>query len=151
MPRRYGQMKIKPIKSEKDYKTALKEIQKHWDAVPNTPEGDTLEVLITLVEVYEEKHYPIDPPDPIEAINFRMEQRGLRRVDLAHIMGGKNRVTEVLSRKKPLTLKMIKNLHDETGIPYESLIGFKNPFVLTKPYRITQDTNLPFGLGNKHG
>lgn len=116
-------MKIKPIKTKEDYKSALRVIQKLWDAEPNTPQGDTLEILITLVEAYEEKHYHIDPPDPVEAINFRMEQRGLRRVDLAHIMGGKNRVSEVLSRKKPLTLKMIKNLHNEMGIPYESLIG----------------------------
>lgn len=116
-------MKIKPIKSKADYNLALKEIQELWNAEPNTPDGDTLEILITLVEAYEEKHFPIDPPDPIEAIKFRMEQKGLRKVDLASMMGGKNRVSEVLSRKKPLTLKMIRNLHKEIGIPYESLIG----------------------------
>jgi HTH-type transcriptional regulator/antitoxin HigA len=116
-------MKIKPVKTKEDYKAALKAIQKYWDAQPNTPDGDTLEILITLVEAYEEIHYHIDPPDPIAAIAFRMEQKGLRKVDLAHIMGGKNRVSEVLSRKKPLTLKMIKNLHKEMGIPYESLIS----------------------------
>ena len=82
-------MKIKPIKTEKDYKSVLEVIQKLWDAEPNTPEGDTLEVLITLVEAYEEKHYHIDPPDPVEAIKFRMDQKGLRKIDLAHIMGGK--------------------------------------------------------------
>ncbi|HAJ79690.1 MAG TPA: transcriptional regulator [Fibrobacteres bacterium] len=116
-------MKIKPIKCKDDYNLALKEIQKLWNAEPNTPAGDTLEILITLVEAYEEKHYPIDPPDPVEAIKFRMEQKGLRQIDLASIMGGKNRVSEVISRKKPLTLKMIKNLHKAIGIPYESLIG----------------------------
>jgi HTH-type transcriptional regulator/antitoxin HigA len=116
-------MKIKPIKSKRDYNAALKEVQQLWNAEPNTPDGDNLEILITLIEAYEEKHYPIDPPDPIEAIKFRMEQKGLRKVDLAFMMGGKNRVSEVLSGKKPLTLKMIKNLHKEIGIPYESLIG----------------------------
>jgi HTH-type transcriptional regulator/antitoxin HigA len=116
-------MKIKPIKTKKDYQTALTHIQKLWNAEPGTSEGDTLEVLITLVEAYEEKHYHIDPPDPIEAIQFRMEQKGLRRVDLAPIMGGKNRVSEVLSGKKRLTLKMVMNLHNEMGIPYESLLG----------------------------
>jgi HTH-type transcriptional regulator/antitoxin HigA len=119
-------MNIKPVKSKKDYAVALKEIQKLWNAEPNTPDGDTLEVLITLVEAYEEKHYPIDPPDPVDAIIFRMEQKGLRKIDLAPIMGGKNRVSEVLSRKKQLTLKMIKNLHTEIGIPFESLIGFEH-------------------------
>ena len=88
MARRYGQIKIKPIKSKKDYSLALKEVQKLWNAEPNTPDGDDLEVFITLVEAYEEKHYPIDPPDPIEAIKFRMEQKGLRKVDLASMMGG---------------------------------------------------------------
>lgn len=116
-------MIIKPIKTKADYKAALKAIQEYWTAQPNTPDGDTLEVLITLVEAYEEKHYHIDPPDPVEAIQFRMEQQGLRQVDLANMLGGKNRVSEVLSRKKPLTLKMIRNLHKEMGIPYESLIG----------------------------
>lgn len=115
-------MKIKPIKTKKDYRLALNEIRNLWDAEPGTPAGDKLDVLITLVEAYEKKHYPIDPPDPVEAIKFRMEQKGLRRVDLAPIMGGKNRVSEVLSRKKPLTLKMIRSLHNKIGIPYESLI-----------------------------
>jgi len=116
-------MSIKPIKSKKDYAAALLEIQKLWNAEPNTPKGDTLEVLITLVEAFEEKHYPIDPPDPVEAIFFRMEQKGLKKVDLAPYMGGKNRVSEVLSRKKNLTLNMIRNLHYHIGIPFESLIG----------------------------
>ena len=79
--------------------------------------------MISLVEAYEEKNHPIDPPDPVEAIKFRMDQIGLRKIDLAPVMGGKNRVSEVLARKKPLTLKMIKNLHKTFGIPFESLIG----------------------------
>ncbi|MBN1577617.1 MAG: hypothetical protein JW913_13745 [Chitinispirillaceae bacterium] len=115
-------MNIKPIKTGKDYKAALKEVQSLWNAEPNTPDGDNLEILITLIEAYEDKHYPIDPPDPVDAIKFRMEQKGLRKIDLAPIMGGKNRVSEVLLRKKPLTLKMIRNLHHKIGIPYESLI-----------------------------
>jgi HTH-type transcriptional regulator/antitoxin HigA len=115
-------MKIKPLKTEKDYKSALEHVQRLWNVEPETPDGDDLDVLITLIEAYEEKHYPIDPPDPVEAIKFRMDQKGLRRVDLAPILGGKNRVTEVLQRKKPLTLKMIRNLHQKIGIPYESLI-----------------------------
>ena len=115
-------MKIKPLKTTKDYKAALEHVQHLWNAEPDTPDGDDLEVLITLIEAFEEKHYPIDPPDPIEAIKFRMDQKGLRRVDLAPILGGKNRVSEVLQRKKPLTLKMIRNLHQKIGIPYESLI-----------------------------
>lgn len=115
-------MKIKPLKTDKDYKSALEHVQRLWNAEPDTPDGDDLDVLITLIEAYEEKHYPIDPPDPVEAIKFRMDQKGLRRVDLAPILGGKNRVSEVLQRKKPLTLKMIRNLHQKIGIPYESLI-----------------------------
>lgn len=122
-PRRFGQMKIKPVKTNEDYKSALKEIQKLWDAKPDTADGDQLDILITLVEAYEEKHYPIDPPDPVEAIKFRMEQQGLKKVDLAPYFGGKNRVSEVLARKKPLTLKMVRNLHKGMGIPYESLMG----------------------------
>lgn len=115
-------MKIKPLKTNKDYKSALEQVQHLWNAEPNTPEGDNLDVLITLIEAYEEQHFPIDPPDPVDAIKFRMEQQGLRRVDLVPILGGKNRVSEVLLRKKPLTLKMIRNLHHKIGIPYESLI-----------------------------
>jgi HTH-type transcriptional regulator/antitoxin HigA len=115
-------MTIKPIKNKKDYQSALKLIRSHWNAQPNTPEGDALDVLITLVEAYEEKHCTIDPPDPVEAIKFRMEQKGLSRGDVAPLLGGKSRVSEVFAHKKPLTLKMIKNLHQKIGVPYESLI-----------------------------
>ncbi|MCF8243448.1 MAG: helix-turn-helix domain-containing protein [Melioribacteraceae bacterium] len=116
-------MNIKPIKTEKNYQSALKEIDKLWDAKPNTPKGDKLDVLVTLVEAYERKNYPVDPPDPIEAIKFRMEQMNLTQADLAEAMGGKNRVSEVLNRKRNLTMKMARELHRKFNIPAESLIG----------------------------
>ena len=116
-------MNIKPVKTKTDYATALKEIQKLWNAEPNSAEGDRLDVLVTLVHAYESIHYPIDPPDPVEAIKFRMEQQGLKSRDLAPLMGGKNRVSEVLARKRPLSLKMIRNLHTSLHIPYESLLS----------------------------
>ena len=115
-------MDIKPIKTNKDYKTALKLIKNLWDAKPNTKNGDLLDVLTTLVEVYEKKVYPIDPPDPIEAIKFRMEQLGLSKTDIAPYLGGRNRVSEVLHKKRNLTISMIKNSHNKLNIPYESLI-----------------------------
>lgn len=116
-------MNIKPIKTEKDYLEALKQIDKLRKAKPNTPGGDKLEVLVTLVEAYEHKHYPIPPPDPIEAIKFRMEQMGLTQSDLAEAMGGKNRVSEVLKGKRNLTLKMVQELHKQFNIPAKSLIN----------------------------
>src|SRR5439155_14037017 len=99
---------IKPIKTEADYDAALAEIATLMDAEPGTPEGDRLDVLVTLVEAYEAKHWRIDPPDPIAAIKLRMEQRGLTRHDLEKILGSKSRVSEVLNRKRPLTLEMIR-------------------------------------------
>lgn len=116
-------MNIKPIKTEKDYQAALKQIDKLWNAKPNTPRGDKLEILATLVEAYEQKHYPIGPPDPIEAIKFRMEQMGLTQSDLAEAMGGKNRVSEVLNRKRNLTMKMVRELHKRFNIPADSLMS----------------------------
>jgi HTH-type transcriptional regulator/antitoxin HigA len=116
-------MNIKPIKTKADHANALKEIQKLFDAEPDTPESDRLDILVTLVEAYEKIHHPIDPPDPVEAIKFRMDQQGLKSRDLAQLMGGKNRVSEVLARKRPLSLKMIKNLHKNLRIPYESLLS----------------------------
>ena len=116
-------MEIKPIKTEADYKQALKKIEKLMDAKANTPEGDLLDVLATLVETYEKKHYPIGPPDPVEAIKFRMEQMNLRKTDVAKYFGGKSKVTEVFQRKRNLTLKMIRNLHKGLNIPLESLIA----------------------------
>jgi len=117
-------MEIKPIQTEADYKAALKEVSKLMDSDPKlgTPEGDRLDVLATLVESYEAKHYPIDPPDPIEAIKFRMEQQGLTVKDLEPMIGRRNRVYEILNRKRPLTLPMIRRLHKGLGISAESLI-----------------------------
>ena len=115
-------MEIKPIKSARDYKGALKEIEGLMRAKRSTPQGDRLDVLVTLVEAWEIKHYPLDLPDPIEAIKYHMEQKGLSPQDLIPFVGGRNRVYEVLARKRPLTLKMIRRLHEGLGIPAESLI-----------------------------
>jgi len=113
---------IKPIRTEADYDAALAEIHSLMDASLDTPEGDRLDILVTLVEAYEAKHWQISPPDPIAAIELRMQQRGLTRRDLEKILGGKSRVSEVLHRKRPLTLEMIRRLHVLWGIPAESLI-----------------------------
>jgi len=115
-------MTIKPIKTERDYRTALKEIERLWDAKPNTPKGDRLEVLVTLVEAYEQKHYKVEPPDPVEAIKFRMEQLGLKASDLAKILGGRSRVSEILNRKRKLTVDMMRSLRKRLDIPAESLL-----------------------------
>jgi HTH-type transcriptional regulator/antitoxin HigA len=116
-------MTIKPIKTERDYQNALKQIEKLWDAKPNTAKGDRLEVLVTLVEAYEEKHYKIEPPDAIEAIKFRMEQLGLKQSDLAKYLGGRSRASEVLNRKRKLTVDMMRSLRKHLDIPPESLLG----------------------------
>jgi HTH-type transcriptional regulator / antitoxin HigA len=116
-------MTIKPIKTERDYRKALKEIEKLWDAKPNTPMGDRLDVLVTLVEAYEQKHYKVDPPDPIEAIKFRMEQLELKPSDLAKILGGRSRVSEVLNKKRKLTVEMMRSLRKHLAIPAESLLA----------------------------
>ena len=117
-------MEIRPIRTDADYKTTLKEVSTlmESDPDPGTPEGDRLDVLATLVQAYEAKHYPIDPPDPIEAIKFRMEQAGLTAKDLEPMIGQRNRVYEILNRKRALTLPMIWKLHQQLGIPAESLI-----------------------------
>jgi len=114
-------MNIKPIKNKKDYADTLSQIEGLMSAKPNTPQMDELEVLTTLVEAYEEQHYKIDAPDPIEAIKFRMEQEGLKQKDLVAIVGSKSRVSEVLNRKRKLTIDMIRNLHKQLHIPIESL------------------------------
>lgn len=116
-------MNIRPIKSEADYDAALAEIERLWGAEPNTAEGDKLDVLLMLVDAYEKEHYPIDPPDPVEAIKFRMEQMGLTRKDLETYIGSRGRVSEVLNHKRELSLKMIRQLHHNLNIPLESLIG----------------------------
>ncbi len=114
-------MNIKPIKNEQNYTDTLCKIETLMSAKPNTPEMDELEVLTTLVEAYEEQFYKIDAPDPIEAIKFRMEQEGLKQKDLVDIVGSKSRVSEVLNRKRKLTIEMIRNLHKQLHIPVESL------------------------------
>ena len=115
-------MDIKPVKTKADYRAVLKEIETLMMAKANTPEGERLDVLVTLVEAYERKHYPIDTPDPVEAIKFEMERRGLTVKDLVPMIGGTNRIYEILNRKRPLSLKMIWRLHKTLGIPAESLI-----------------------------
>jgi HTH-type transcriptional regulator/antitoxin HigA len=116
-------MNIRPIKSERDYQRTLKQVDTLMGARRNTPEGDLLDVLVTLVEAWEEKHWPIDLPDPVQAILFAMEQHGLSRRDLEPLIGSRARVAEVLGHKRSLTLPMIRRLHRELGIPAESLIG----------------------------
>lgn len=118
-------MNIRPIHSEADYQAALGDIAAlmESDPAPGTPKGDRLDILATLVQAYEARHFPIDAPDPVEAIKFRMEQSGLTVKDLEPIIGRANRVYEVLSRKRPLTLAMIRRLHRSLGIPAEVLIA----------------------------
>ncbi|WP_298052901.1 helix-turn-helix domain-containing protein [uncultured Paenalcaligenes sp.] len=117
-------MEIRPIRTEADYKAALKVVSRLVELDPDidTPEGDQLDVLATLIQVYEAKNFPIDLPDPIEAIKFRMEQAGLTAKDLEPMIGRRNRVYEILNRKRQLTLPMIWKLHTELGIPAENLI-----------------------------
>ena len=115
-------MNIKPIRTKADYRATLAEIESLMAATARSPEGDRLDVLVTLVEAYERSHFPMDLPDPIEAIKFVMEQRGLTPKDLEPAIGRLNRVYEVLNRTRPLTLTMIRKLHDGFGIPAESLI-----------------------------
>ena len=115
-------MDVAPIRTKRDYRRALKEIEALMDAKRGTPEGDRLDVLVTLVEAWEAKHYPIDLPDPVAAIKYHMEQQGLAPKDLVPYIGSRNRVYEVLNRKRTLTLKMVWRLHKGLGIPAESLI-----------------------------
>lgn len=115
-------MNVKPIKNDRDYRRALKEIDALIDARANTPEGDRLDVLVTLVEAWEAKHHPIEAPNPVDAILFAMEQRGLSRPDLEPFIGSRARVSEVLNHKRSLTLAMIRRLHAGLGIPAEVLI-----------------------------
>ncbi|TCZ67707.1 helix-turn-helix domain-containing protein [Flaviaesturariibacter aridisoli] len=115
-------MTIKPIKTKKDYQAAMARLGEIFDARPGTAEGDELEVLSILVEKYEEKQFPIELPDPIEAIRFRMEQLGYNQADLAKVVGLKSRVSEILNRKRTLTLEMIRQLHEALNIPTDVLI-----------------------------
>lgn len=113
---------LKPIRNEADYDAALEEVGRLWGAKSGTPDGDRLDVLATLIDAYEAKHHPIDPPDPVEAIRFRMEQLGLSRKDLEPMIGPRNRVADVLNRKRGLSIDMIRQLHDGLGISAEVLI-----------------------------
>ena len=117
-------MEIRPIRTEEDYKAALREVSFCFDnePIPGTPDGDRFEILLTLVEAYEARHFPIGLPDPVEAIKFRMDQAGLTPKDLVPVIGRLNRVYEILNRKRPLTLNMIWKLHEQLGIPAECLI-----------------------------
>jgi HTH-type transcriptional regulator/antitoxin HigA len=119
-------MNIAPIKNQRDYRRALKEIEGLMTAKRNTLAGDRLDVLVTLVEAWERKHYPLDLPDPVEAIKHHMMQNGLAPRDLIPFIGSRNRVHEVLNRRRQLTLKMIQRLHVGLGIPAESLIKVAN-------------------------
>lgn len=121
--------RIQPIRSKDDHKAALKEIERLFDATQGTPEFDQLEILVTLVEAYENKHEPILPPEPIAAILYYMESRGLTRHDLEPAIGSRARVAEILNRKRPLTLEMIRKLHQQLGIPARTLI---------QPYSLAQ-------------
>lgn len=113
---------IKPIRSEADYQAALAQVETLWGSNLGTPEGDRLDVLATLIDAYEAEHHPIDPPDPIDAIKFRLEQQGLSRKDLEGILGNRSRIAEVLSRRRGLSLNMIRRLHERFGIPCDVLI-----------------------------
>ena len=124
-------MDIKPIKTDANYETVLKEIEELFDAEPGTPEGDRLDILSTLVEAYEDEHYDIPAPDPVEAILYFMESRGLTRADLEPYIGSRARVSEILNRKRPLTLAMIQRLN-RLGISAETLI---------QPYKIAVNSS----------
>lgn len=115
-------MDIRPIRNDADYRAALYEVEQLMLAQPNTPEGEKLDVMVTLIEAYEAKHFPMDLPDPVEAIKFEMERKGLTVKDLEPMIGKSNRVYEILNHKRSLTLKMIWRLHEGLGIPAESLI-----------------------------
>jgi HTH-type transcriptional regulator/antitoxin HigA len=113
---------VRPIRTKRDHEAALKEIERLWGAKAGTPEGDRLDVLATLVDAYEAEHYPMDPPDPIEAIKFRMEQQGLTRRDLEEIIGTRTRIAEVLNRRRGLSIAMIRRLNERLGISADVLI-----------------------------
>ena len=115
-------MEIRPIKTEKDYDLALERVNTLFDAKPNTNEGDELDILVTLIKKYEQIHYPIPEPDPIEAIKFMMEQNGLTDVDLGVILNSRSRVTELFKRKRALTIRQIRLLTENLHIPASTLI-----------------------------
>ena len=116
-------MNISPIRNDADLHAAFNRLEKVFHAADGTPEADEMEILVTLIEAYEQKHYPIGPADPVDAIKFRMEQQGLSPKDLEPYIGSSGRVSEVLNRKRRLSLSMVKRLHDGLKIPYESLLS----------------------------
>lgn len=113
---------LKPIRTKPDYEKALTEVERLWGAKIDTRDGDRLDILATLIDAYEAEHYPIDPPDPVEAIKFRMEQQGLSRKDLEPLIGTRTRVAEVLNRKRSLSIGMIRRLNERLGISADVLI-----------------------------
>jgi HTH-type transcriptional regulator/antitoxin HigA len=123
MLKKYKTMKVKVIKTEDDYKAALERLEEIFQAPENTPEGDEAELLSVLIEKYEDENYPISAPDPIEAIKFRMEQTGMSKKELADIIGYRSRVSEILNKKRKLSIDMIRNLHRKLKIPYEVLLN----------------------------
>jgi HTH-type transcriptional regulator / antitoxin HigA len=124
-------MTVRPIKSEADYEQALAEIDSLFTAEPDTPEGDRLDVLVTLVEAYEQSHHPIPPPDPIDALHYYLESRGLSRRDLEPYIGSRSRVAEILNRRRALTIDMIRRLHSGIGVSAD---------VLIQPYSLSQQS-----------
>jgi HTH-type transcriptional regulator / antitoxin HigA len=114
--------KVRPIRTKRDYEAALRQVERLWGAKIGTSDGDRLDVLATLIDAYEADHYPMDPPDPIEAIQFRMEQQGLTRRDLEEIIGTRTRIAEVMNRKRGLSIAMIRRLHERLGISADVLI-----------------------------
>lgn len=126
-------MDINPIRTEADYEAAVRTIEELWSAAPGSPDADKLDVLATLVQVYEDKHHPIAPPDPVSAILFRMDQMDLTRKDLEQYIGSRSRVTEILNHTRSLSLSMIRNLHQGLGIPIEVLIQKQSRPVTRKP------------------
>jgi HTH-type transcriptional regulator/antitoxin HigA len=113
---------VRPIRTEADYDAALAEVERLWGAKAGTPKGDRLDVLATLIDVYENENFPMDPPDPIEAIKFRMEQQNLTRKDLEGIVGSRTRIAEILNRRRSLSINMIRRLHEKLGISTDVLI-----------------------------
>lgn len=116
-------MEIRPIKTEEDYNTAIARIEELWGAKKDTVKGDEFDLLVTLVESYELKHFPIAPPDPIDAIKFRMEQMGMTKADMVKYLGSQSRVSEILNRRRSLSLKMIKSLYKDLKIPADILLA----------------------------
>lgn len=116
-------MEIRPIKTEQDYNTSIRRIEILWGAKKDTPQGDELDLLVTLVESYEMKHYPIAPPDPVDAIKFRMEQMNMTKADLVQYIGSQSRVSEILNGRRKLTLGMIKSLYKGLRIPADILLA----------------------------